>query len=182
LRVIQERARERNDAGPPCEVVAYATAREAIAKSGDVDLLIIDTPSRTSQATVEIARQSHLVVQPTGPSADDLVPTILTFHELVKEGVPKDRLVAAICRVLSEGEEATIRAYVEAAGYQTLAGAIPERTAYREAQNRGHAISETRSAQLNARVDALMEALLDKVTAEIKRRASTVGKRAERKR
>ena len=78
----------------------------------------------------------HPVVLPTGPSADDFVPTILTLHELVQEGMRKERLVA-ICRVLSEGEEATVRAYVAEAGYQVLGGAIPERIAYREAQNRG---------------------------------------------
>jgi chromosome partitioning protein len=178
--VAWERARQRNAAGPPCEVVPYATAGEALAASGDVDLLILDTPAGTSRATLEIARHSHLVVQPTGPSADDLLPTILTFHELVKEGVPKERLAIAICRVLSAGEEATVRAYVEDAGYEVLAGAIAERIAYREAQNRGQAITETKSAKLNEQADALMEALLDKVMLEIKRRQGTErGKRTE---
>jgi len=167
--VAWERARQRNAAGPPCEVVPYATVGEALAASGDVDLLILDAPAGTGRATLEITRHSHLVVQPTGPSADDLVPTILTFHELVKEGVPKARLAVAICRVLSAGEAATVRAYVQDAGYEVLAGAIAERSAYREAQNRGQAITETKSAKLNEQADALMEALLDKVMHEIKR-------------
>ena len=180
--VAWERARQRNAAGPPCEVVPYTTAGEAMAASADVDLLIIDTPARTSRATLEIARHSHLVVQPTGASADDLLPTILTFHELIKEGVPKERLAVAICRVLSDGEEATVRAYVEDAGYEVLAGGIFERIAYREAQNRGQAITETKFAKLNQEADALMEALLNKVTDEIKRRASAApGKRTERR-
>lgn len=180
--VAWERARRRNEAGPPCEVVPYATAGEALGASADVDLLIIDTPARTSRATLEIARHSHLVVQPTGASADDLLPTILTFHELMKEGVPKERLAVAICRVLSDGEEATVRAYVEDAGYEVMAGAIFERIAYREAQNRGQAITETKFAKLNGQADALMEALLNKVMAEIKRRTSIErDKRTERK-
>ena len=180
--VAWERARRRNAAGPPCEVVPYATASEALAASADVDLLIIDTPARTSRATLEIARHSHLVVQPTGASADDLLPTILTFHELVKEGVPKERLAVAICRVLSGGEEATVRAYVEDAGYEVLPGAIAERIAYREAQNRGQAITETKSEKLNEQADALMEALLNKVADEIKRRTRAGrGKRMEQK-
>lgn len=163
-----EKARERNAAGPPCEVVGYKSAGEAIAASGDVELLIVDTPARATRDTLWIAQRSHLVVQPTGPSADDLRPAILTFHELVKAGVSKSRLAMAICRVLSEGEEATTRAYIEAAGYEALAGAIPERIAYREAQNRGQAITETKSAKLNEQADALMEALLRKVTQEVK--------------
>lgn len=182
--VAWERSRQRNTSAPPCEVVPYATAADALAASGDVDLLILDTPAGTSRRTLEVARNSHLVVLPTGPSADDLVPTILTLHELVQEGIPKERLVVAICRVLGEGEEETVRAYVADAGYQVLAGAIPERVAYREAQNRGQAITETRSLQLNERAETLMQSLfekiiaeidsrLEKVTAQIKRQASS---------
>jgi chromosome partitioning protein len=41
------------------------------------------------------------VVQPTGPSADDLRPAVLTFHELVRAGVPAERLTFAICRIIA---------------------------------------------------------------------------------
>jgi len=167
-----ERVREKNDAGPPCEVIGYASASEAIGRSRDVELLILDAPARTSSDTLEIAQRSHLLVQPTGPSADDLRPAVLMFHELVKAGVPKPRLAAAICRVLTDTEEAAARAYMQAAGYEVLAGSILEHSAYRQAQNRGHAITETKIAKLNARADALMEALLQKVTQEVKARAA----------
>jgi chromosome partitioning protein len=70
---------------------------------------------------------------------------------------------------LSAGEEATIRAYLAEAGYEVLAGAITERIAYREAQNRGQALTETKVAKLNREADALMEALLDRVAVEIGR-------------
>lgn len=178
--VAWERTRERNRTEPVCDVVPYRTVGEAVAAAGDVDLLILDTPARTSRATLEIARLSHLVVQPTGPSADDLKPAVLTFHELAEHGVPKERLAIAICRTLSDGEEATVRAYVEDAGYTALAGAIAERIGYREAQNRGHAITETKSAKLNEQADALMEALLEKVMQEIKRHIATRRGKRER--
>jgi chromosome partitioning protein len=171
-----ERTREKNDVGPPCEVMAYETADEAIGRSGDVELLIIDCPARIGPDTLEIAQRSHLVVQPTGASADDLRPAVLTFHELVNAGVPRERLVAAVCRTLSETEEAAARAYMQAAGYEVLAGSVPERSAYREAQNRGQAITETKFAKLNQRADALMEALLRKVTQELQVRARAAQK------
>jgi chromosome partitioning protein len=166
-----ERTRERNEAGPPCEVVAYESVAEAIAQSGDLELLVIDAPARTSRATLDLAQRSHLVVQPTGASADDLRPAALLFHELVKGGVPRERLAAAICRVLNDTEEAAARAYMQAAGYDVLDGSIIEHTAYRQAQNRGRAITETGVAKLNARADALMEALLAKVTRELEAHA-----------
>jgi chromosome partitioning protein len=167
--VAWEEARRRNKSGAPWQVMAYTCVGEALAAAGDVELLILDAPAGTDRSTLEIARKSHLVVQPTGASADDLVPTVLTFHELVKAGVPKERLAVAVCRVLSAGEEATVRAYVAEAGYEVLAGAIPERIAYREAQNRGQALTETKVGKLNREADQLMEALLDKVAAEVRR-------------
>ena len=180
--VAWERARRRNAMPQLGEVKAYASARQAIAESGDVELLILDTAARTSRATVEIASLSHLVVQPTGASADDLEPAVLTFHELIKHGIPKERLVVAICRVLSEGEEDTVRAYVTDAGYQVLDGAVPERIAYREAQNRGRAITETTTATLNQRADALMQALLDKVAEAIEHATGITGRKKADKR
>jgi chromosome partitioning protein len=167
--VAWERARRKRAGRPLCAVVACMDIETAIAESGDAELLIIDAPSRSGSAALEIARRSHLIVQPSGASADDLRPAVILFHELVKAGIPKDRLVAAVCRVMSDTEEAAVRGYLVAAGYDVLAGSIPERSAYREIQNRGAAINETRIAKLNQRTDALMESLLGKVTQGIGR-------------
>jgi chromosome partitioning protein len=163
-----ERARERNEGKPVFEVVPYRSPEEAIGASEDVELLIIDGPARASPDTLKIARHSHLVVQPTGASFDDLRPAVLTFHELVRAGVAKQRLVMAISRILSDAEEAQTRRAIEEAGYQALDGAIPERMAYRDAQNRGQAITETKFTKLNKRADVLMESLLKKVLHEVK--------------
>lgn len=175
--VLWEEARRRNVSGLGYDVVAYRSLVDALAAADDVDLLIIDTPAGTSPATVEIARAAHLVVQPTGASADDLVPAVLTFHELVNVGIPKDRLAAAVCRILTPAEADIARAYVRDAGYRVLSGSISERSAYREAQNRGRAITETRAAALNAHAEALIEDLLNVVTAEIAGRARPVKRR-----
>lgn len=167
--VAWEQARQRSKTRPQCEVVAFRTIGEALDASDDVELLIVDMPAGTDAATLDVARRSHLIVQPTGPSGDDLVPAILTFHELVKAGVPRERLVVAIARVLTAGESATVRAYVEDAGYEVLKGAVFEKVTYRAAQNRGQAITETNVAKLNSDAEALIEGLLYKVNDEVKR-------------
>jgi chromosome partitioning protein len=77
-------------------------------------------------------------------------------------------------------EEAAARAYMRAGGYQVLEGSIPEHPTYREAQNRGAAISETKNAKLNERADALMEALLRQVTQNIKARAASTATKRKR--
>ena len=44
-----------------------------------------------------------------------------------------------------------------------LAGAIPERAAYREAHNRGQALTEAKRRPQDTGVESLIEALFDKV-------------------
>ena len=58
----------------------------------------------------------------------------------------------------------------EKAGYAVLPGSMLERTAYREAHNRGQAVTETRDKALNARADVLMHALLQMITERVKAR------------
>jgi chromosome partitioning protein len=155
--------RARLDAGiePSISVESFKTAAQALAVADHFDILILDGPARTSQATLDIAKAASLVVQPTGASLDDLRPAVREFHALVKAGIPRDRLTFALNRIGTDAEEADARAYLIEAGYSVLAGCLVERPAYRKAQNGGHAVTETRYAALNSRADALIQSLID---------------------
>jgi chromosome partitioning protein len=157
--------RTRMDAGiePVVSAEAFKTAAQALAIADHFDVLVIDGPARTSQATLEIARVADLVVQPTGASLDDLRPAVREFHALVKAGVPKERLAFALNRIGTDAEEADARAYLAEAGYAVLNGCLVERPAYRKAQNEGRAVTETRYAALNTRADALIQSLIDRI-------------------
>ena len=166
-----EERRQENEAGPALDVASFQTAAQAIQACGTSgELLIIDAPAGTSKATLEIAKHADLLVQPSGAGIDDLDPAIILFHELVREGVSLDRLVLALCRVATQVEENAARAYVEKAGYAVLPGCIPERAAYRDAHNRGHAVTETRDKTRSAKTDALMDGLLAMITEKVKAR------------
>jgi len=149
---------------PIVSVESFATAAQALAVTDAYDILIIDGPARTSQGTLEIAKAASLVVQPTGASLDDLRPAVREFHALAKAGLPIDRLTFALNRIGTDAEEADARAYLQEAGYSVLTGCLVERPAYRRAQNGGHAVTETRYGALNARADALIQSLIDRVT------------------
>ena len=127
------------------------------------ELLILDAPARVSRRTMDIAKAADLVVQPTSGSLDDLRPAIVLFHELVQAGIPRERLVLALSRILSTSEEDAARAYIAKTDYEVLAGAIPERAAFREAHNRGQAVTETKVRAQGDPVEQLIEALFDKV-------------------
>ncbi len=166
----QER-REESKARPSLDVVNCATMAEAIkAASAKDELLIVDAPAGTTNQTLEIAEHVDLVVQPSGPGIDDLDPAIILFHELVRAGVPRERLVMALCRVGTKVEENAARSYIERAGYTVLPGSIPERAAYREAHNVGKAVTETTTKALNARADPLMARLLNIIKEKVRAR------------
>ena len=161
--------RRRLEAGiePLFSVESFKTAAQALKLSSQFDYLIIDGPARASAATLEIARAATLIVQPTGSSVDDLEPAVLTFHELVRDGISRDILVFALSRVGTDAEAAEARAYVKQAGYKVLDGSIQERPAYRQASNVGLSITETRYPQLNKRADALIQAIVDRTDGAI---------------
>lgn len=149
---------------PTVSAEAFGTAAQALKAADGFDVLILDGPARTSQATLEIAKAAHIVVQPTGPSRDDLNPAVREFHALVKAGITTDRLAFALNRVGTDAEEAAARAFLQEAGYTVLDGSLHDRPAYRQAQNMGYSVTETRYAGLKERADKLMQSLIDRVT------------------
>ncbi len=152
---------------PPINVRAFDNIDAAITCSESDDLVIVDAPGHASRETLDIARHSHLIVQPTGPGLDDLVPGVLLFHELFAEGIPVSRMTFALCRTSAKEEEIAARRYLAKADYTVLAGSIPERSEYRGAQNAGRAITETGNASLNTRAEELMVTLLERLRIEI---------------
>jgi chromosome partitioning protein len=165
-----EKLREANGITPAIAVRRFKTADDALIAGESADVLIIDGPARATAGTLQIAEQSHLIVQPSGCGLDDLRPAVLLFHELLAEGIARERMVVALSRTASESEEVAARRYIEKATYQVLAGSIPERLAYREAFNRGQALTETTEPALNARAQEMMDALLKKVRVEVEAR------------
>lgn len=177
--LLWQKARKDNRITPHLTVRGYTAAKDALATAKDDDIIIIDGPARSDSDTLKIARVAHLIVQPSGPGLDDLHPAVMLFHELVKAGIPEERMVMALNHILSAGEEEHARRYVEAAGYRALEGSIPEKIGYRDAHDRGAAATETKHKSLNERADQLMGALLREVRENLKREATRTAKKAE---
>lgn len=158
--------RDRNAAGfePAISVESFRNAAAALAVKSSVDLLILDGPARTSQATLEIANMADVIVQPSGPSADDLRPVVRTWRELIVAGVSEDRLAVALNCVGSDAEEQDARAFLARADIVALKCALPERIAYRHALNAGRAMTETRYPALNKLASLLIKDMIDKVS------------------
>ncbi|MFM9941499.1 MAG: AAA family ATPase [Hyphomicrobiaceae bacterium] len=161
---------------PEIEARRFKTADDAIIGGESADVLIIDGPARASAGTLELARQSDLVVQPTGCGLDDLRPAVLLFHELLAAGIGRDRLTVALCRTAGEPEEGAARRYLQKAKYDVLATSLPEHVSYREAMNQGASLIESADRKLNARGQAMMDELLKHVRAAVAARANRTRK------
>jgi chromosome partitioning protein len=157
-------ARDRNAIGidPAVSVESYRNAAAALAVAPSVDLLVVDGPARTSAGTLDLARAADLVVQPSGPSADDLRPAVREFRALEREGIAKGRLVILLNCVGSDAEEAAARSFIQEAGFEALPGALLERIAYRMALNAGRSMTETNYKDLNKKAAIMLQSLIQK--------------------
>ena len=167
--VTWELSRQRHNVRPAVTVDAFANAAHALEIATDEDLLILDMPGHVTDGTIEVALHSHLLVQPTSPSGDDLPISLLVFEALERLGIPRGKLAFALCRVLSSREEKTARARLTQSGYTVLKGSIFEHLRYREAMKMGRSIGETGKKALDARAEVLIGDLLDKATSNAER-------------
>ncbi len=151
---------------PIGSVESFKTAEQALQNISSYDLLIIDAPARASKATLDIARQSDIVIQPTGASMDDLEPAILLFHELFKAGIAKSKLNFALSRIGTDSEFEVCKEYLMQTGYGVLGGCLFEKPAYRQAQNIGLSITETSYQSLNKKADELIQSIVDAIKSE----------------
>ncbi len=152
------------DPAPPVQL--HRTLQDALSYAASVDLLTIDGPARADADTLAAARSADLVVLPTGPSLDDLRPAVRVGNSLVKAGIPATRLLYVLTRVSSEAEADAARDYMISAGYRVASGYLPERTAFRTAQNGGRAVTETQYPSLRAAAERVVQALIDALPEE----------------
>lgn len=150
---------------PELPVERFSNVDKALKVADSYDLMIFDGPPHSTVGTLRIASVSNLVVLPTGLALDDLEPSVLLAHELIKNSIPREKITFALCRVgASEAEIEEGRSYISQAGYTTLNGAMPEKLAYRRASDLGQTATETRFPTLNQKADKLAQDIIDKIT------------------
>ncbi|MCK5641273.1 MAG: ParA family protein [Gammaproteobacteria bacterium] len=128
------------------------------------DAVIFDGRPHSSKETLAIAKIADFIIIPSGVSEDDLKPAVLLGHEMMKHNISAAKFSYALCRYQSEGELRDARQYIDMAGYKSVSGALPERIAYRNAQNDGRAVSETAFSTLNVRAVELAQNIIDRLT------------------
>ena len=158
------RIRLQKELSPVGSVEYFRTAEEAFNSVDNIDMLLLDGPARASKQTTQIAQYSDLVIQPTGPSLDDLKPAVLLFHELFKKKIPKERLLFVLSRIGTEAEYNDAYEYLSLTGYNVLDCCLFEKPAYRQAQNNGLSILETRFPHLNKQAEKVIDKIIERLS------------------
>jgi chromosome partitioning protein len=143
------------------EVKIFPTIQKALRENSQYDLLIIDGPARTSQATLEIAKKADLIIQPTGASRDDLVPAVKEFNALVKAGIKKKKLLFALARLSTPAEVKAIKDYLADTGYKCSEAYLHEKASYKQVQNEGGSIGEVKYKKLAKQAKELVNEILN---------------------
>ena len=149
---------------PAIATQVYRSAAAAITDADKItglDLLVLDGPARADAETLAIAKVSDLVVLPTGASLDDLRPAVRVANGLVTKGIPQKRILFVLSRIGTDAEAEAARSYLIDGGYLVAVGYVPERPAYRAAQNVGHAITEVRYDGLKKAAETVIQAVID---------------------
>lgn len=149
----------RFDAGiePSIQVEQFARISQVMKIANGYDLVIVDGAPHSTVMTLEIAKESDLIILPTGTPVDDLEPTIRLAHELKQNGIPANKIILVLCRVgdsKRELEEAI--EYIKPTGYYTLPSAIPEKVAFKQALDSGRVLSETPFSTLNEKAQEVI--------------------------
>jgi len=143
-----------------CQV--FNSVKEIWSLSSQYDLIIIDGPARTSAGTLEIAKKADLLIQPTGASRADLIPAVKEFNALKKAGIPNKKLLFVLTRLSTPAEaKAVQQQYLKKTDYACSPFYLMEKASYKQIQNEGKSITQTKYKGLTKQAKELVSSLLD---------------------
>lgn len=150
--------RQGADIKPDISAETFKTA-DQVSKIVGFALVVIDGKGHADTDTLKIAQISDLVVIPTGATRDDLMPQVRLAHELVKNGIPKQRIMFVLNNVVESASPDVVAAmeFIAEAGYDHASRAIPKRRAYQNAQDSGRSISEVPHPGLSKAASAVVD-------------------------
>jgi len=150
---------------PEVPAEAFPNVKRALAQQTQYDLMVFDGKPDSDAVTLEIARESDLVVIPAQVTLDDLRPQVKFAHELLQRGVERADILFVLNKTLDSATSVTdAKGFIEAAGYRCAGTDLPVKTGYQLAQNGGRAINESQYPSLNERADALAQEIIDRFT------------------
>lgn len=151
---------------PELSIEAFARVEGALRATEHLDLLVFDGQARSDQQTREIGKVSDMLILPTSPSLDDMLPTVTLAHDLKKEGINPEKINFAITACgQSKVEHQDAVEYLTKAcnsGYHLLEGSIAFQPSIRQALNAGRTAAEVPYESVKLRINKLTQSIVDR--------------------
>lgn len=157
------------DTQPVVAVETFGNVAQALKVADSYDMMIFDGAPHATRATLDVAKASHIMVLPTGLSIDDLEPQVTLANELVAAGIPVERIAFVLAKTgdsAAELDEA--RSYLAQTPYYVVPGQIPEKTAFRRAQDVGLSLVEAQYRGPRDAADFVIQGIIDRLEALLK--------------
>lgn len=138
--------------------------KEAITEANQYEHTVFDGAATASVSTLIIAKQSDLILIPTGLSKDDLDPNIQLAYELIENGIDKEKIHIIFNNISGTASERNMAFdYL----FQTYLNFFPyfveNKTCYRQALNSGKVLTEVSFVQPRIRAKVLISNIIDKL-------------------
>ncbi len=156
--------RKANGILPSVAVKKFNTVSEVLKYAREYDMVIFDGAPHATDMTLKIAKYANLLVIPTSSSIEDLDPQITLAHELVKAGIPQNRIFFVFTRISTNKlENHNALDYLKQTGYKIASETIPDKTSFRKANIVGKTFIETTYKTLTERCESVVQQIVNQI-------------------
>lgn len=149
---------------PKIPARGFSNVKNALKDAPFFDVYIIDGRPHASLQTLDIAKNAHLLIIPTGQTKDDLRPAVTLAHNLAEKDISPSKIVFALSKTThSLSELSAAKEYLQQTPYHTLQGHIPISTAYGISHDHGKSVAETPHPSLNNKAQLLAQSIIDRL-------------------
>ncbi|EIK4811107.1 ParA family protein [Vibrio parahaemolyticus] len=146
---------------PSISASSHRRVDSALKNENAYDLLVIDGKPAADQDSIIIAKNSSLVVLPTGTSLDDLEPQLNLANDFKMNGISNNQILFVVNKATTEIEAINAIETIRAWGFPVCSNVIPFKAGYSSAQDLGLSVTETRFPSLNTLTNKVIQEIVD---------------------
>ncbi len=155
--------RLQNAIEPDIDVRAFKSLKKLHKNEDRAGIVVVDTRGLADVLTQEIAEESDVAFLPTGPSGDDLRPTLALARKLAKHGA-EGRVVLVLSRIgRSDAQVQRAAEIIADSGFELLAEHWPQRDGFQSDLDAGRAGREARNPHLRETAERMETALFSRL-------------------
>ena len=148
-----------NQIEPHVNVQQFPTVAQAVKMKRKYGMLIFDGHPAATRDTLEVARNSDMLILPTSEGLEDLEPQVKLAHELKKHVAPSQIVFVLNLCGTSKPQIEEARDYLASTPYRLADGFIEQKPTWKTALLEGRALNETVIQTLNDKANLVLTSI-----------------------